>query len=145
LIENVSLSPEPGVVPSAFKRFIAKSALFHTNGCAWYEDEPCNCGLAEVLRYCGIKDNGTPPTPHEPVAVPFNYPSANAIATAVIQRVSELPDRTSPDDDPEAMLCDADELRACVVGALESEYEQRTGRSCMNGDSLGLTKSAEQP
>lgn len=33
----------------------------------------------------------------------------------VIQRVAELPDRTSPDDWPEAMLVTADELRAILT------------------------------
>jgi hypothetical protein len=36
---------------------------------------------------------------------------------AVVQAVAELPDRTSPDDWPEAMLVTADELRAILAAA----------------------------
>ncbi|MCL1618358.1 hypothetical protein [Ralstonia pseudosolanacearum] len=43
-----------------------------------------------------------------------------ALATELIQLVAELPNRTSPEDDPEAMLADADELRNCLFNALEN-------------------------
>lgn len=43
----------------------------------------------------------------------------DAFVAAVILAISELPDRTSPEDDPEAMICSADELRSCVANALE--------------------------
>jgi hypothetical protein len=39
------------------------------------------------------------------------------IADRVVQGVAELPDRTSPDDWPEAMLVTAEELRALVSEA----------------------------
>lgn len=40
-------------------------------------------------------------------------------AVRVVQRVAELPDRTSPDDWPDAMLVTADELRVIVSDELE--------------------------
>lgn len=40
------------------------------------------------------------------------------IADRVVQEVAELPDRTSPEDWPEAMLVTADELRCIVAAAL---------------------------
>lgn len=40
------------------------------------------------------------------------------IADQIVQQVAELPDRTSPEDWPEAMLVTADELQAIVLGAL---------------------------
>ena len=40
-------------------------------------------------------------------------------ASAVIREMAELPDRNSPDDDPEAMLANADEVRGCIERALE--------------------------
>jgi hypothetical protein len=41
-----------------------------------------------------------------------------ALAERVVQQVAELPDRTSPDDWPEAMLVTSDELKAIVLAAL---------------------------
>lgn len=41
-----------------------------------------------------------------------------ALAIEIVQRVAELPDRTSPDDWPEAMLVTSDELRTIVTEAL---------------------------
>lgn len=43
---------------------------------------------------------------------------AQRIAEQVVQIVAELPDRTSPDDWPEAMLVTADELRDIVSDAV---------------------------
>ena len=42
-----------------------------------------------------------------------------AFLNAVILAICELPDRTSPEDDPEAMTCSADEIRSCVASVLE--------------------------
>lgn len=42
------------------------------------------------------------------------------LATAIVLAVAELPDRTSPDDWPEAMLVTADELRDIVTDALRA-------------------------
>lgn len=43
---------------------------------------------------------------------------AEALAQQVVQDVAELPDRTSPDDWPEAMLVTSEELRSIVSAAL---------------------------
>lgn len=40
------------------------------------------------------------------------------IIVGVLRDVAELPDRTSPDDWPEAMLVTADELRAILTARL---------------------------
>lgn len=48
----------------------------------------------------------------------MNADALRAAADAAVQAVAELPDRTSPDDWPEAMLVTADELRAIVKQAL---------------------------
>lgn len=42
-------------------------------------------------------------------------------ADRIIQRVAELPDRTSPDDWPEAMLVTSEELRDIIEDELEGE------------------------
>lgn len=51
-------------------------------------------------------------------AVIGSLPPSPATAREIIQTVAELPDRTSPDDWPEAMLVTADELRAICEPAL---------------------------
>lgn len=50
--------------------------------------------------------------------------SAASKIDRIIQQVAELPDRTSPDDWPEAMLVTADELRS-IFGGVVAGYEQR--------------------
>ena len=51
--------------------------------------------------------------------------TVDEVIASAIQRVAELPDRTSPDDWPEAMLVTADELRVILADALEAA--QRAG------------------
>lgn len=48
------------------------------------------------------------------------------IATSICRTVAEIPDRSSPDDWPEAMLVTADELNTIVVCALENEAESQS-------------------
>lgn len=48
-------------------------------------------------------------------------PEVSRSVDQIIQQVAELPDRTSPDDWPEAMLVTADELRRIIVDALNAE------------------------
>lgn len=67
-----------------------------------------------------------PPAPEH-----FDIKRANELGDAIVQRVCEIPDRTSPDDEPDALTCSPSELHNCVVAALESEFEHRTGRSCL--------------
>lgn len=45
------------------------------------------------------------------------------IATSICQTVAEIPDRSSPDDQPDMMLVTADELITIVLCALENEAE----------------------
>ena len=45
---------------------------------------------------------------------------SDKVCNDVIQDVAELPDRSSPDDWPEAMLVTAEELRAIVLAALQN-------------------------
>ena len=45
---------------------------------------------------------------------------------AFILSVCELPDRTSPEDDPEALIATIDELRRCALSAIEDELEKRS-------------------
>lgn len=47
------------------------------------------------------------------------------IVNDVIQAVAELPDRTSPEDWPDAMLVTADELRAILLDRLSLEPTSR--------------------
>lgn len=42
-----------------------------------------------------------------------------ALTEAVWNRLCELPDRNSPEDDPEACVCSITELRGCIGNALE--------------------------
>ena len=46
------------------------------------------------------------------------------IADRICLDVAELPDRTSPDDWPDAMLVESDELRAIVFMAIREESER---------------------
>ena len=48
------------------------------------------------------------------------------IATEIVQAVAELPDRTSPDEWPEAMLVTAVELQSIVLAALAAPVAVRT-------------------
>jgi hypothetical protein len=45
---------------------------------------------------------------------------AALIADMVVEEVQELPDRTSPDDWPDAMLVTGDELRKIVIACIVS-------------------------
>jgi hypothetical protein len=43
---------------------------------------------------------------------------AEEIATQVVRNVCELPGYTSPDDQPDLVMCTVDELHLCVMRAL---------------------------
>jgi hypothetical protein len=66
-----------------------------------------------------------------PVPEYFDIKRANELGDAIVQRVCEIPDRTSPDDEPDALICSPSELHNCVVASLECEFEHRTSRSCL--------------
>jgi hypothetical protein len=59
----------------------------------------------------------------------FDLIGAVKLAEEIIGRVCELPDRNSPDDEPDAMVCNASELEGCIVSVLENRWERATGRS----------------
>lgn len=50
--------------------------------------------------------------------------TAEEIAALIVREVAELPDRTSPDDWPEAMIVTADELNEIVRAILESNHDR---------------------
>jgi hypothetical protein len=54
--------------------------------------------------------------------------TVDALATAIVRDVAELPDRTSPDDQPEMMLVTSDELRNIIL-ARAAELTQVTAQS----------------
>lgn len=43
------------------------------------------------------------------------------IATAIVKRVAELPNRSSPDDWPQAMLVTGEELRRIIMEEVDAE------------------------
>lgn len=65
-----------------------------------------------LCQVCGHEWNDS-----APVAPPVTC-EWRAVADKVVQSVVELPDRTSPDDWPEAMLVTSDELETIVLDAL---------------------------
>lgn len=80
---------------------------------AWVSkgDDPCSVAsqAAGIMR--GLLD--------ERVELPPQWAVRYAI-DRIIGAVAELPDRTSPDDWPDAMLVTADELRAIVTAEIEA-------------------------
>lgn len=58
---------------------------------------------------------------HPSAVVAYVARRRETIISGVIRDVAELPDRTSPDDWPDAMLVTADELRAILMGRLSLE------------------------
>ncbi|ODU36613.1 MAG: hypothetical protein ABS88_00030 [Sphingopyxis sp. SCN 67-31] len=65
------------------------------------------------------------------------------IATSICQTVAEIPDRSSPDDQPDMMLVTADELHTIVTCALENDAELNPVPS--PDDSLGRLREALEP
>ncbi len=51
------------------------------------------------------------------------------IATQIVRDVAELPDRTSPEDQPDMMLVTSDELTAIVLSSLN----QQEGKDSVGG------------
>ena len=46
-----------------------------------------------------------------------------SVADEIVQAVSELPDRSSPDDWPEAMIVTSDELRDIVIRSYDASKD----------------------
>lgn len=98
--------------------------------------EPCPECLADDLHDAVMRviDPTMPPRtekqPEPPAPEYFDFDRAKALADAIVQKVCDSPEHTSPDDDPQLLLCYAGELENHVISALEIEFERRTGRSC---------------
>jgi hypothetical protein len=56
------------------------------------------------------------------------------LSSRIIRRVCELPDYTSPDDQPDLVMCTVNELDACIVNALEELPE--IARACNSHEKL---------
>lgn len=50
---------------------------------------------------------------------------AEAVAGRVVLHVCELPDYTSPDDQPDLVMCTVQELKDCVLRAFEEQWNLR--------------------
>jgi hypothetical protein len=61
-----------------------------------------------------------------------------------IQNIAELPDRNSPDDEPDAMVATAKELEACYENAIAQDAEFRQSMSSAKYI-FGLTANAFPP
>jgi hypothetical protein len=61
----------------------------------------------------------------------FDLQRANELADAIVQRICDSPDHTSPDDDPQLLCAYPSELHTAIVAELENEFERRTGQSCL--------------
>lgn len=46
---------------------------------------------------------------------------ASRVADDVVRRVCELPDYTSPDDQPDLLMCTVEQLHLCVMRALNRD------------------------
>jgi hypothetical protein len=99
-----------------------KKALEHLEGKA-ASNQDLNCGdwIMIGMAIDVISDDLAKPEPERRIL--------SNIITDVIRDICELPGRTSPEDWPEAMLIETDELR----GILEQYFEGRN-RDCMLSD-----------
>ncbi|MES2488506.1 MAG: hypothetical protein V4607_01855 [Pseudomonadota bacterium] len=80
------------------------SAVEGTYQCEDWFCRPCTCDK--------------PSTEKSSVAA-MNDPKLPEWWDRFIQNISEIPDRTSPDDEPAAMIATADELESCALRAME--------------------------
>lgn len=77
---------------------------------------PSNEETEDAAYFMGHADGRTAASP----APAFDL---EAFATLVWRNVCELPDRTSPEDDPEAAVCTFEELRGCIGTAMDEMSE----------------------
>jgi hypothetical protein len=59
----------------------------------------------------------------------YLWPAAERIADIVCLSVAEIPDRDSPDDQPEMMLVTGDELKGHIIRAFEQWREEKQTES----------------
>jgi hypothetical protein len=69
---------------------------------------------AEAITNLLFPKRAALPLPAQQVADQSPPALSDAFIDALILRICELPDRTSPEDDPEAMICSAEELRSSI-------------------------------
>lgn len=65
----------------------------------------------------------------------FDREGALALAQEILSNMLEIPDRSSPEEDPQALIASPEEITDCVLIALENRYERHTGRSVLGGRS----------
>lgn len=73
---------------------------------------------------------------------PASGEALDRIATAICRTVAEIPDRSSPDDFPDAMLVTADELHTIVSCALENEAERAAISTTSEAPEAGRLREA---
>lgn len=56
--------------------------------------------------------------PCDPNAITLDPAKIDRIATSIVREVCELPDRNSPDDEPEMLLVTCDELHGIVIAEI---------------------------
>lgn len=83
--------------------------------------------------------------PPDETTTEFDVVGAAKFAEEIIQRVCELPDRNSPDDEPEALVCSPSELEGCIVGVMEIRWERKTGRSVLDQSPPKTSCSRDKP
>lgn len=71
------------------------------------------------------------------------YPGSGALIDQIVREVAELPDRTSPEDQPEMMLVSGDELRVILALAL-SPSRDKSGE-CVARSSQHIAEEGEKP
>ncbi len=108
----------------------------------------CGCNPAwddciKMLQECDLLiDRRAPRAAQPPPVECFDLKRANELGDAIVQRICDSPDHTSPDDDLQLLTTYPSELHTAVVAELENEFERRTGRSCREQPSP--TKGAGQ-
>lgn len=98
----------------------------------WCDDCGATCNATDPITGCAWDSsdkavaawNTRAPTPAaqgagQEAGLPSWWP-------AFIQNVCELPDRTSPEDEPEAMVATAEELESCAMAAIEAASEDES-------------------
>lgn len=86
---------------------------------ATWEEGAAQCGAGQVAT--GAMINSCANVLEQILADLRALPSATPEVESIIRDVAELPDRTSPEDWPEAMLVTADELRTILRDALATK------------------------
>ncbi len=70
----------------------------------------------------GSMDHGEFITYPRPASAPAEEKCRNDLRARIIRNVCELPNYTSPDDQPDLLTCTVDELDACIERALDHVY-----------------------